>query len=150
MAVVTSFTTGTSAADALDTFNKMLADIKALQAPVVTPISISGTPPSSGQVGVAYSFTPSTSGGSGTKTFALSGGSLLAGLAFSTSTGAITGTPTAAGSMPNIVVTVTDSASSASTTATTVTIAAASSASPFFGSSTQRWGSSTPIFGKAA
>lgn len=151
MAVISSFTTSTTAADAMDTLNKMLADIRALQAPVVTPISISGTPPTSGQVGTAYSFTPTTANGTGAKTFALSGGPLLAGLAFSTSTGAITGTPTAAGSMPNLVVTVTDSSGSASTTATSVTIAAAASATPFFGSSTQTFGNdSDAVFGKAA
>lgn len=128
MAIVTSFTTGTSAADAMATLNKALADIRSLQAVVGAPISISGTPPTTGQVGTAYSFTPATANGSGTKAFSLSGGPLLAGLSFSSTTGAISGTPTAAGSMPNLVITVTDNTGSASTTATSVTIAASTAA----------------------
>lgn len=128
MAIVTSFTTGTSAADAMATLNKALADIRSLQSVVGSPISISGTPPTMGQVGSVYSFTPTTANGSGTKTFSLSGGPLLAGLSFSSTTGAISGTPTAAGSMPNLVITVTDSTGSASTTATSVTIAASTAA----------------------
>lgn len=91
-------------------------------------ITINGTPPTTGQVGTAYSFTPTTANGSGTKAFSLSGGPLLAGLSFSSTTGAISGTPTAAGSMPNLVITVTDNTGSASTTATSVTIAASSAA----------------------
>jgi len=98
-----------------------------------TKVSINGTPPTTGTVGTAYSFTPTTANGSGTKTFALSGGPLLTGLAFSTSTGSISGTPTVAGSMPNLVVTVTDSTGSALTTATTVTIAAATATPVTYG-----------------
>lgn len=91
-------------------------------------VTINGTPPTTGQVGTAYSFTPTTANGSGTKAFSLSGGPLLAGLSFSSTTGAISGTPTAAGSMPNLVITVTDNTGSASTTATSVTIAASTAA----------------------
>ena len=91
-------------------------------------VSINGTPPTTGQVGTAYTFTPTTANGSGTKAFSLSGGPLLSGLSFSSTTGAISGTPTASGSMPNLVITVTDNTGSASTTATTVTIAASTAA----------------------
>lgn len=90
-----------------------------------TAVSISGTPPTTGQVGTAYSFTPSVANGSGTKTFTLSSGTLLGGLSFNTATGAITGTPTVAGTMSGLVVTVSDSTGSATTAATNVTIAAA-------------------------
>ncbi len=45
----------------------------------------------------AYSQTVATSGGTAPVTFVISGGSLPAGLSLNTSTGAITGTPTAAG-----------------------------------------------------
>lgn len=93
--------------------------------PVVVKVTITGTPPTTGQVGVAYSFTPATGNGAGTKTFALTGGPLLSGLVFSGTTGAISGTPTAAGSMSNLVITVSDDTGSASTAATNVTIAAA-------------------------
>lgn len=93
-----------------------------------TAVSISGTPPTTGQVGTAYSFTPSVANGSGTKTFTLSSGTLLGGLSFNTATGAITGTPTVAGTMSGLIVTVTDSTGSASTTATSVVIASSSAA----------------------
>ena len=57
----------------------------------------------------ATPFTPVTaSGGTGTLSFALSGGTLLAGLNFSTSTGQITGTPTTALALTTFTVTVTD------------------------------------------
>jgi hypothetical protein len=52
---------------------------------------------SSGEVGVAFSSTPSVTGGTGPYTFAIATGSLPAGLSLNSSTGAITGTPTAAG-----------------------------------------------------
>lgn len=59
--------------------------------------------------GSATSFTPVTaSGGTGTKTFALSGGILSAGLAFSSSTGTISGTPTTTLALTTFTVTVTD------------------------------------------
>lgn len=93
-----------------------------------TAVSITGTPPTTGQVGTPYSFTPSVANGSGTKTFTLSSGTLLGGLSFNTATGAITGTPTVAGTMSGLVVTVTDSTGSASTTATSVVIASSSAA----------------------
>src|SRR4029077_11922221 len=57
----------------------------------------------------ATPFTPVTaSGGTGTLSFALSGGTLSTGLNFSTSTGQITGTPTAALALTTFTVTVTD------------------------------------------
>jgi hypothetical protein len=90
---------------------------------VITPITITGTPPASGMQGQPYVFRPGTAGGAGNKTFALSG-VLVAGLSFSPRTGAITGTPTLPGTMTGLTVTVTDDTGSASTTATTVTIAA--------------------------
>lgn len=88
----------------------------ALSAPLSTgggsgPLFISGTPPA-GTVGEPYSFTPSVSGGSGAKSFALTG-SLPSGLSFSTITGAITGTPASAGTTSGLSITVTDSSGSA-------------------------------------
>lgn len=74
-------------------------------------LSISGTPPA-GTVGQPYSFTPSVSGGSGTKSYALTG-SLPSGLSFNTATGAITGTPATAGTTSGLSITVTDSSGSA-------------------------------------
>jgi hypothetical protein len=103
----------------------LVARIAARENPPVAAITITGTPPTTGRVGTAYSFTPATANGSGTKVFTLSSGTLLGGLSFNTATGAISGSPTVAGTMSGLVVTVTDSTGSASTTATTVTIAAA-------------------------
>jgi hypothetical protein len=64
-------------------------------ASVAPPLAISGIP-AAGVVGTAYSFTPVVTGGSGTKAFSLIG-TVPAGLTFSNTTGALTGTPTAAG-----------------------------------------------------
>jgi hypothetical protein len=68
--------------------------------------------PSVATINQPYSFTPSLSGGKGTKVFALTG-SLPAGLVFNTSTGAITGTPTATGTTIGLLVSVTDDSGSA-------------------------------------
>jgi hypothetical protein len=97
---------------------------------VITPVSISGTPPANGQVGQAYSFMPTTSNGSGARTYSLASGTLLSGLMLSTATGAITGTPTVDGVINNLSVRVTDATGNASTTPTTVTIAAAAGTAP--------------------
>lgn len=70
-------------------------------------LSISGTPPPTGNVGSAYSFTPSAAGGHTAYSFALTG-TLPAGLAFSTVTGAITGTPTTIEVRNGLNITVTD------------------------------------------
>lgn len=76
-------------------------------AAIVAPLSISGTPGAATQ-GAAYSYTPTVSGGTAPYSFARTGTALPAGLSFSTSTGAITGTPTDAGTVSGIIITVTD------------------------------------------
>jgi hypothetical protein len=75
---------------------------------VKPPPSITTTTLSSGIVGVAYSATLAASGGAGTLTWSVASGSLPAGLSLSSS-GAISGTPTAAGTS-TFTVKVTDSA----------------------------------------
>lgn len=74
-------------------------------------LTISGTPPSPVNVGSSYSFTPTVSGGVPAYSFSLAAGTLPAGLSLNTSTGAITGTPTTAGTASGLVLRVTDSAS---------------------------------------
>ncbi|WP_158876895.1 putative Ig domain-containing protein [Antarcticirhabdus aurantiaca] len=92
-------------------------------AAAVAPLAISGAP-ASATVGGAYSFTPSVTGGQGARSFSLSG-SLPAGLSFSSSTGAITGTPTTAGTTSGLAITVTDDSGSATLPGLAITVAAA-------------------------
>lgn len=87
------------------------------------PLAISGAP-GAAIVGTAYSFSPGVVGGSGAKTYALTG-TLPAGLTFSASTGAITGTPTTAGTTSGLAITVTDTTGSAPLSGLSVTVAAA-------------------------
>lgn len=82
--------------------------------------TISGTP-GAATIGAAYSFTPTVSGGGGTKTYSVSG-TLPDGLSFSTSTGAITGTPTTAGTFSGISITVTDPTGSATLSSLSITV----------------------------
>jgi hypothetical protein len=64
-----------------------------------TPISFSGTVPSTGTYNVAYSGSVSATGGAGALTYALTSGSTLpTGVTLSSATGAISGTPTTTGS----------------------------------------------------
>ena len=79
-----------------------------------------------GQVGVPYSSLLTVTGGSGTDTFSITAGSLPPGLTLNASTGAITGTPTAAASYSFTAKVVYASGSSA-TTNCTITIAPAPS-----------------------
>jgi len=87
----------------------------------VTPSS--STLPS-GTVGTAYSETISGSGGTSPYSYAVSSGSLPPGLTLNTSTGAISGTPTTAGSY-NFAVTATDANRAVGSASYTLTIAAA-------------------------
>ncbi|MGY3909028.1 Ig domain-containing protein, partial [Aeromonas bestiarum] len=62
---------------------------------------------SNGTVGTSYSATLTASGGTAPYTYAITAGSLPAGLSLNTSTGAISGTPSASGTS-NLTVTATD------------------------------------------
>lgn len=59
-------------------------------ATIAAALSISGTPGTTGTVGGAYSFTPTTSGGHTTYVFSLAGTIGASGLSFNTATGALT------------------------------------------------------------
>lgn len=72
------------------------------------PLSISGTPDTTTNVGSSYSFTPTVTGGATPYVFSLFSGSLPSGLSLNTSTGVISGTPTTIGTSSGITLRVTD------------------------------------------
>ncbi|HLK49535.1 MAG TPA: putative Ig domain-containing protein [Bryobacteraceae bacterium] len=93
---------------------------------IAAPITISPQSLPGGVVGVAYSQTLTASGGAGSPyTWAVATGTLPAGLSLNTSTGAITGTPTAA-AISTFTISATDSMAASATQGFTVTIAASS------------------------
>ena len=81
---------------------------------ITATISISPTSLPSGSVGTSYSHTISASGGTAPYTYSISAGSLPPGLSLNSSTGAISGTPTAGGSY-TFTVKATDAASNTAT-----------------------------------
>jgi hypothetical protein len=83
----------------------------------VTPLQITTTSLPSGTVGVSYSTSLQSSGGTPPVTWSVTVGSLPAGLSLNASTGAITGSPTTAGTS-NFTVTATDSTTPTAQTAT--------------------------------
>ena len=80
------------------------------------------SPLAGGTVGTAYSQTLTASGGTPSYTWSIASGSLPAGLTLEGSTGAITGTPTAAGGPTSITFRVTDSAAAIATKALSITV----------------------------
>jgi len=103
-------------------------------------LTISGTPPSSVNVGAAYAFTPTASGGASGATLTFSIQNKPAWASFNTGTGALTGTPPAAdaGTYSNIVISVSDGTNTASLPAFSITVSQVSS-----GSATLNWTSVT-------
>jgi hypothetical protein len=91
--------------------------------PANTAPTISGSPPTSVRVNQSYSFQPSAADADGNAlTFSISGKPSWA--TFNTGTGALTGTPTAAGTFSNIVITVSDGTAQTSLAGFTITVAA--------------------------
>jgi hypothetical protein len=120
----TGVISGTPSAAGTSSFTIQVADssspkqtaTKALSIAVVAaPLAVSTTSLPSGTVGISYSTTLQFSGGTPPVTWAASG--LPAGLSLNTSTGAITGSPTTAGTS-SVSVTATDSATPTPQTAT--------------------------------
>ena len=118
------------------------------QTVVTAPPTISGTPQTSAQVGVAYSFTPTASGASGAAlTFSISNKPSWA--TFNSSTGNLAGTPGSSnvGTISGIIIGVSNGTSSASSSASlpafSVTVAAAASNPPATGSVTVSWAAPT-------
>lgn len=88
--------------------------------------TISGKAASQASLGAAYSLTPSAADADG-DTLAFTIQNKPAWAQFNTATGALTGTPTAEATFPNIVITVSDGKASASLAAFSITVAAAGS-----------------------
>lgn len=89
-------------------------------------ISISGTPVTTGQVGVAYAgFTVTAAGGALPYVYSVASGALPAGITLNSSSGVVSGTPTTAGAYAGIVIRATDAASAtANLAAFTITVGA--------------------------
>lgn len=90
-----------------------------------TAPKISGTPPTSGKVGTAYSFTPTASDANG-DTLAFSVQNKPSWASFSTTTGRLSGTPSATGTFSNIVISVSDGKTSAKLAAFSITVTSGS------------------------
>jgi len=93
------------------------------------PPVIAGTPSTTGTVGVAYSFKPTASDPEGRKLY-FSISNKPAWASFSRSTGALSGTPTSAGSYASIVISVTDGKASASLAPFTIAVTGAANRAP--------------------
>ncbi len=92
-------------------------------APANTPPTISGNPSTSVQVGTSYSFTPTARDADGdTLTFSITGRPGWA--TFSTTTGRLSGTPTATGTFGPIAISVSDGTASASLPSFSITVSA--------------------------
>ncbi|CAN7661605.1 putative Ig domain-containing protein [Ensifer adhaerens] len=98
----------------------------AIGAPTLVLTPATGTVLSAGTVGVAYSDTSiSASGGVGTISYAVTGGSLPVGLSLNASNGAISGTPTVGAiGTANFTVTATAATSGSATASYSITVAA--------------------------
>lgn len=108
-------------------------------APPAIPPTISGTPPTQAQVGVSYSFTPSTTNPSG-KALSFSVQNKPNWATFSIATGKLSGTPANSdvGTDAGIVITVSDGTTSAALKAFTISVAAAPG-TPTVGTATIKW-----------
>lgn len=126
--------TGTPTTVGSSTFTVMVTDAnnqtatQQLTIDVAAPVDITTTSLPGGTIGSSYSQTVAATGGTGSYTFALASGSLPAGLSLNTSTGAMTGTPTATGTS-NFSVTATDTAGRTDTQALSITVNAVGSSS---------------------
>jgi hypothetical protein len=97
-----------------------------------TPPTISGSPPTTGTVGAAYSFTPTASDANGgTLTFSIANRPSWA--TFSSSTGRLQGTPSAAGTFSGIVISVSDGQASTALPPFTITVSDAANRAPTIG-----------------
>ncbi len=111
---------------------------------VAAALSLAGPTQTTADVGVAYSSSLTASGGTSPYTYSIKSGSLPAGLSLNTSTGAITGTPTTAGTS-NCTAQVTDAVSGTATSSCTITVVAPPTISKVFGASSILLNGSTTL-----
>jgi hypothetical protein len=86
------------------------------------PPTISGTPPTTGSVGTLYTFTPTASDPDAGTTLTFSVANKPSWATFSTTTGRLQGTPSAAGTFANIAISVSDGQASASLAAFSIVV----------------------------
>ncbi|WP_348689065.1 putative Ig domain-containing protein, partial [Aeromonas bestiarum] len=120
--------TPTAGFSGADSFTYTATNVSGTSSPAtvtitVSPPSISLSPTTlgNGTIGTSYSATLTASGGTAPYTYAITAGSLPAGLSLNTGTGAISGTPSASGTS-NPTVTATDANSATGSQAYTLTI----------------------------
>ncbi len=120
---------GTPTAAGTSNFTVTVTDVNGATASQALTIAVIARPvvvfaPPQGEVGVAYTAQPTASGGTSPYTWAISAGTLPAGLAIDPATGAISGTPTTAGAV-SVTLKATDAVGGTATQAAVVTIVAA-------------------------
>src|SRR5205814_8237654 len=86
------------------------------------PPTISGSPPTTGNVGTLYTFTPTASDTDTGTTLTFSVANKPSWATFSTTTGQLQGTPTAAGTSANIAISVSDGQATASLPAFSIVV----------------------------
>jgi hypothetical protein len=124
----TGVLSGTPSAVGTSSFTVKVTDANSQSATKATSLTIVAGPalsfpaPPSGQIGSAYSDTLTVSGGLSPYTWSVSAGSLPAGITLNSSTGVLSGTPTAAGSF-SFTVKVTDAGLLSATEAASLVIA---------------------------
>jgi hypothetical protein len=96
--------------------------VTAASPPPNNPPTISGSPPTTGSVGTAYTFTPTATDPDSGTTLTFSITSRPAWATFNGSTGRLSGTPTAAGTFANITISVSDGQASASLAAFSIVV----------------------------
>jgi len=124
----TGLLSGTPTAAGSSTFTVRVVDASTQSATQSVTLVIAAAPalsfaPAAGEVNVAYSQQPVRTGGTAPFAWAVTAGSLPAGLSINASTGLVSGSPTAAGSF-SVTITVTDSFNQVATTTATIVIAA--------------------------
>jgi len=97
-----------------------------------SPLSITTTSLPSGQIGVAYNAALAATGGTTPYTWALATGALPAGLSLNSSSGIISGNPTAAANAISLTFKVTDSSSPVQTQSVTLSLTISTSTPPAF------------------